>query len=58
MVAFDMIRNVDKAIEAKNADVDKMARDPMLMAFTLKHRIVNTVAFKAYRSLFITYQSK
>lgn len=58
MVAFDMIRNVDKAIEAKNSDIEKMAQNPMLMAFTLKHRIVNTIAFKAYRSLFMTYQSK
>lgn len=58
MIAFEMIRNVEKANEAKNADIDKMVRNPKLMAFTLKNRIVNTVAFKAYRTLFITLQSK
>lgn len=58
MAALDMIRNIDKAITSKEADLYKNAQKPLLMAFTMKHRIVNTVAFKAYRSLFITLQSK
>jgi hypothetical protein len=58
MAAFDMIRNIDKTLVAKDSDLKKNTEKPLLMAFTMKHRIVNTVAFKAYRSLFITLQSK
>lgn len=58
MASLDMVRNIDKTITSKEADLKKNAEKPLLMAFTMKHRIVNTVAFRAYRSLFITLQSK
>ena len=56
MAAFDFIREMKKANEAKNAALKKYERNPELMAFTLKHRITNTVAFKQYRTLFMMAQ--
>lgn len=56
MAAFDFIREMKKSNEAKQTDIKKYERNPELMAFTLKHRIVNTVAFKQYRTLFMMAQ--
>ena len=54
---FNFVKTVESAEQAKQVDVQKYRNNPQLMAFTLKHRILNTVAFRLYRSLFIRVQA-
>ena len=56
MVAFDFLRELQKSNDAKDLEVHRLNKNPELMAFTLKHRILNTVAFRRYRSFFMMAQ--
>ena len=52
------MKNIEKAEESKRIDIEKFKKNPHLMAFTMKHRILNSVAFRQYRTLFFIIQSK
>lgn len=54
--AISLISEIEKAKHAKDADVARYHHKPQLMAFTLKHRILNSVAFRKYRTLFMRIQ--
>ena len=56
--AFDFLQNLERAEDSKEVDVGKFNKNPMLMAFTMRHRIVNSAAFKQYRTLYFIMQSK
>lgn len=56
--AFDFLQSLERAHDAREVDVAKFGREPRLMAFTMRHRVLNSTAFKQYRTLYFLMQSK
>ena len=54
--AMNIVKDIEKFRLAKESEVEKYRDRPQLMAFTLQHRIINTVAFRHYRTLFLRIQ--
>lgn len=51
------MRVIETSKKSTEFGVQRDQRTPKLMAFTLKHRIQNTLAFRHYRALFMQIQS-
>lgn len=56
--AIQYLMNVEKANTAVEADLAKLKGNPVNQVFNLKYRIMNTEAFRHYRSIFLLIESK